>query len=446
MRSWVIGSSLDCDVVVDSPLASSRHCQLMEAPQGFLLDDLGSTNGTYVNGVRIKDTTSLRRGDSITLGRTVPFPWPRDLTTSIQIGRLADNDIVLDDPRVSGHHARLVIVPGFHTSIEDIGSSNGTFLNSADQRVTGPTQITELDTLYFGTLAVPATRLLRAPAYPETPAPPQSRTIANAEPQPGPGTALPVLAFWQQHRVLLVWLAQTPVIAILITLISGGQAGAANWESNARAIAATSFALALAAIWSGCSLAIAEVAVGHAPIRDGKRLAVLAALCAAACVMLLAIVAWGSALKGPWLAMWGVLTVSSLVGLALGLAIASWVRNRVAGASLLQLCFLAMIVFGGWIWPLPKMIMPAQMLAEAMPTRWAFEGLFLLETEEHSAPAIPDGANPVVDGDFVEEYFPADSERMGPAADAMALGAMVIGLGALAVFISRPPRVVRSAL
>jgi pSer/pThr/pTyr-binding forkhead associated (FHA) protein len=446
MRSWIIGNSPDCDVVVDSPLASSRHCQLMEAPQGFLLNDLGSTNGTYVNCVRITGATPLRRGDSITLGRTVPFPWPRELMTSIQIGRLPDNDIVLDDPRVSGHHARLVIVPGFQMLIEDMGSSNGTFLNSADRRVTSPTPITESDTLYFGTLAVPAARLLRPPSNPETPAPTQSHAIANAGPQPGPSVALPVLAFWQQHRWLLVWLAQTPVIAILIVLISGGQVGAANWESNARAIAATTFALALAAIWSGGSLAGAEVAVGHAPIRDIKRLAVLAALCAVACAVLLAFVDWGSGLKGPWLAMWGILTVSSLVGLALALAVASSVRNRVAVASLLQLCFLVMIVFGGWIWPLPKMIRPAQMLAESMPTRWAFEGLFLLESEKHSARAIPDGANPDVDGDFVEEYFPADSERMGPAADAMALSSMMIALGALTVFISRPPRVVRSAL
>ena len=32
MRSWVIGSSADCDVVVDSPLASGRHCQLTQTP------------------------------------------------------------------------------------------------------------------------------------------------------------------------------------------------------------------------------------------------------------------------------------------------------------------------------------------------------------------------------------------------------------------------------
>lgn len=160
MRSWVIGSSADCDIVVDSPLASGRHCELTQDADDYVLKDLGSTNGTYVNGLRITSPTRVSTGDSITLGRTVPLPWPSELTKYVSIGRLADNDIVLDDVRVSGHHARLIVVAGSQTSIEDIGSSNGTFLNSADRRVTGPTRISESDTVYFGTLAVPAARLL----------------------------------------------------------------------------------------------------------------------------------------------------------------------------------------------------------------------------------------------------------------------------------------------
>jgi pSer/pThr/pTyr-binding forkhead associated (FHA) protein len=446
MRSWVIGNSPDCDVVVDSPLASGRHCQLTQTGEGFLLNDLGSTNGTFVNGVRLAGSTRLSTGDSITLGRTVPFPWPPELTTSISIGRLTDNDIVLNDARVSGHHARLVIVPGQQTVIEDLGSSNGTFLNSGDRRVTGPTAITDSDTLFFGTLAVPAAGLLRVPARSEPTALARSPAATVPESRSEPGAAMPVFALWQRNRWLLAWLAQAPVFAIFIVLVFGGQAGAANGEANARGIAASTFALALAAIWLGSTLALVENAVGHASGSDGRRLAILAALCAVACVFLLSIVYWGSALKGPWLAMCGVLTVSSLVGLFLGLAVASGVRNRVAVAWVLQFCFLVMTVFGGWIWPLPKMIMPARLLAEAMPTRWAFEGLFLLETEKHLARALPDEVEPVPAVDFVEEYFPADTERMGPMADAMALSSMVIGLGALAAFISGPPRVVRSAL
>ena len=221
MRSWVIGSSTDCDVVVDSPLASARHCQLTQTPEGFLLNDLGSTNGTYVNGVRIAGPIRLTTGDSITLGRTVPFPWPPELTTSIRIGRLADNDIVLDDPRVSGHHARLIVVAGFQTLIEDIGSSNGTFLNSADRRVTSPTPITGSDTLYFGTLAVPAARLLAGVRKPEPAASVPPTPAALTEHRDARIATLPATATWEEHRWLLAWLAQAPVFAVLIVLIFG---------------------------------------------------------------------------------------------------------------------------------------------------------------------------------------------------------------------------------
>jgi pSer/pThr/pTyr-binding forkhead associated (FHA) protein len=65
MRSWVIGSSVDCDVVVDSPLVSARHIELSESPEGYVLNDLGSTNGTYVNGPRIAAPVRLSTGDSI---------------------------------------------------------------------------------------------------------------------------------------------------------------------------------------------------------------------------------------------------------------------------------------------------------------------------------------------------------------------------------------------
>ena len=131
------------------------------------------------------------------------------------IGRLADNDIVLDDPRVSGHHARLLIVAGFQTLIEDIGSSNGTFLNSADRRVTGPTPITESDTLYFGTLAVPAARLLRSPANAETRSAVaiSRRRDRRNEPRRRPIRAQ-ACSRVHENRWLLAWLAQAPVLAV----------------------------------------------------------------------------------------------------------------------------------------------------------------------------------------------------------------------------------------
>ena len=138
MRAWDIGTGANCDVIVESPLVSARHCQLTQTDEGYFLHDLGSTNGTYVKGVRITSPTRIGRGASITLGKTVPMPWPRELVRFVQVGRLADNDIVVNDKRVSGHHARLTIIEGFEIRVEDCGSSNGTFLNSVKQELTEP--------------------------------------------------------------------------------------------------------------------------------------------------------------------------------------------------------------------------------------------------------------------------------------------------------------------
>ncbi len=436
MRSWIIGNSADCDVVVDSPLASGRHCQLTQTSDGFLLNDLGSTNGTFVNGVRIAAPIRLTAADSVTLGRTVPFSWPPELTTSIRIGRLDDNDIVLDDARVSGHHARLIVVTGFRTSIEDLGSSNGTFLNSPDRRVTAPTSLTGLDTVYFGTLAVPAARLLAGLRKPETPAPVPPTPTAFTEHRARPIAMLPVRATWEEHGWLLAWATQALVFAVLIVLILSGQTAAANGESVGHGIAATTFALALAAIWLGCSLAVAAAAFGGSPIPVGTRLAILVSFCALACTVLLAVVYWGNGLKGAWLAMWGVLVMTSLVGFFLALAVSNRARNRAAAFSVVLICFVTMIALGGWIRPLPQMNPPVQLVAEAMPSRWAFEGLFLLETNQYRAVVTPVEKGPARNRDFAEEFFPAGSERMGVSADALALGSMLIGLAALAVFIS----------
>src|SRR5215470_9355438 len=139
MRSWIIGSGSDCDIVVAQPRVSRRHCRFTELADGYLVEDLGSSNGTYVNGERIAEAMRVSAGDAITLGALVPMPWPPSSgapgATVLRIGRKPENDIVLDDARVSSYHARLIVSEA-GTLIEDAGSSNGTFLNSPDQRVT----------------------------------------------------------------------------------------------------------------------------------------------------------------------------------------------------------------------------------------------------------------------------------------------------------------------
>jgi FHA domain len=67
----VLGRSSETDVVLDDPYASDFHMRLVAQDNGIMLHDLGSTNGTYVNGRRVTAPTQLRRGDTIQVGKTV---------------------------------------------------------------------------------------------------------------------------------------------------------------------------------------------------------------------------------------------------------------------------------------------------------------------------------------------------------------------------------------
>lgn len=79
LRTWTIGSAAECDIVVTGDAVSRRHCRLSQTEEGFFLEDLKSTNGTFVNNSRIHDATLVHRRDRITLGRKIPLPWPADI-------------------------------------------------------------------------------------------------------------------------------------------------------------------------------------------------------------------------------------------------------------------------------------------------------------------------------------------------------------------------------
>lgn len=69
--SVVIGRGTDCDVVIQDLKASRRHCQLSRKEDGFLLEDLGSRNGTYVNGQKISAPILLKANHTFQIGDTM---------------------------------------------------------------------------------------------------------------------------------------------------------------------------------------------------------------------------------------------------------------------------------------------------------------------------------------------------------------------------------------
>ncbi|GAA1394015.1 antibiotic biosynthesis regulator FhaB [Luteococcus peritonei] len=66
-----IGRAAGSAVLIDDDYSSSRHAQLVPAGDGsWIVEDLNSTNGTYVNGTRITQPTRVGTGDTIRIGRT----------------------------------------------------------------------------------------------------------------------------------------------------------------------------------------------------------------------------------------------------------------------------------------------------------------------------------------------------------------------------------------
>lgn len=65
----VVGTAADCDVVLKDPSISSRHAEFIGSSGGYRINDLGSTNGTFVNDKRIS-SHDLIDNDNVRLGRT----------------------------------------------------------------------------------------------------------------------------------------------------------------------------------------------------------------------------------------------------------------------------------------------------------------------------------------------------------------------------------------
>jgi pSer/pThr/pTyr-binding forkhead associated (FHA) protein len=67
----LIGRGPACDVQLDDPLVSRRHARVLGSAIGTGIEDLGSSNGIYVNGRRSSGITPLHPGDVIQLGATM---------------------------------------------------------------------------------------------------------------------------------------------------------------------------------------------------------------------------------------------------------------------------------------------------------------------------------------------------------------------------------------
>jgi len=183
----VIGRDPTSDCVVDFSAVSRQHAKIRRVGEGYTIEDLGSSNGTFLNERRLSQPTTLKAGDVIGIGRAVtlvfdpepairqPTPTERpsvppsgpsstpqlsvaiagyqpqlhDLTQqSVSLGRDQTNDIAIDSEIVSRQHAHLERANGGYLLVVNPNASNPVFINGV--RVTQPQRLQHENKLRIG--------------------------------------------------------------------------------------------------------------------------------------------------------------------------------------------------------------------------------------------------------------------------------------------------------
>ncbi|MCK4317111.1 MAG: FHA domain-containing protein, partial [Anaerolineae bacterium] len=73
--STSLGRDPGNDIMIDDPQVSRQHARIMRQGGLMVIEDLGSTNGTFVNGVRLTGSHTLASGDMIGLGDVVALTY-----------------------------------------------------------------------------------------------------------------------------------------------------------------------------------------------------------------------------------------------------------------------------------------------------------------------------------------------------------------------------------
>lgn len=188
-RDVVVGRSEDADVVLTGKGVSRRHAMLCAEGSGYaLLDE--STNGTFINGERLKGRTPLKAGDTIAFGdeqyrfdyvdaalaarlvgaagatgasaptslaelevvrgRTARKVYPIDRAVCA-IGRSPSNDVSIEDESISASHATLLL-KGETWYVTDLRSASGTYLDG--YRVAGERALAAGSMIRIGQVAM----------------------------------------------------------------------------------------------------------------------------------------------------------------------------------------------------------------------------------------------------------------------------------------------------
>jgi pSer/pThr/pTyr-binding forkhead associated (FHA) protein len=179
------------DILLGDSRISRRHAQVTSQDGSISVEDLGSTNGTFLNGNRLQpnEKRTVAQGDKVSFGGfelTLSLPGVSGATNILAsnktaaistppkvevapgalvgegkefplkkggntFGRKSENDVQIVDPYVSGKHG-LIEIGDDGIFLTDTGSTNGTMLNDAKLNPNQRTQISSDDVIRLGSM------------------------------------------------------------------------------------------------------------------------------------------------------------------------------------------------------------------------------------------------------------------------------------------------------
>lgn len=168
-----IGREPTNTIVLENPVVSARHARITRHEQGGLLvEDLGSTNGTYLRGERITQRVVTLQDDIYLGSAPLRMSDPRVASLLIEIRRAPQKgqpfvvgsdprcDVVIHDPHVAAQHCQITELPNGFYQVQDAGSPYGTAIDNASFRIQQATAQPS-STLVLGSFALPLQMLQR---------------------------------------------------------------------------------------------------------------------------------------------------------------------------------------------------------------------------------------------------------------------------------------------
>ncbi len=220
--------------------------------------------------------------------------------------------------------------------------------------------------------------------------------------QSGVLTKRTALIKWKDRVNTAILMVQAPVIGGILALVYAATMGSGSYfDSLARGPSAL-FLLVASAVWFGCSNSAREIVSEQAIYRRERmvnltirgytlsKLAVLGLVCAAQCLVLLAIVYLPLQLEGSFLVMYGILLLTSLVGLGMGLTLSAVVASGEAAVALVPLILIPQIILGGVIMPIHELQPATRILSNLMAARWGYEAILYAEYGDDDLDRIRD--------------------------------------------------------